>query len=297
MKIEQVIGNTYVIEAAELIPIYKTDEEHFIFLDTGLYAQRELIEEAIEEYGLKPVGILGSHAHIDHSGNHRYFREKYGIPVAFTLGEAGMCANDCGLKENFHMFNLEFLRNNPRFYEMITKTDVIIDPEEERFDFCGAEFRIIPVPGHSVDQIAVITPDNVMYVADACLTENELSSLKIPYNLCISEVLKSLDVIAGYTCDKYVFAHYGIEDELETSVRVYREKIDKILDDIYGLVSGEMTEEQLLKALCDKYGMLSSNPARTPLYLRFAKSYFDCLVDCGRLKLIGHDGITYYSKD
>lgn len=297
MKIEQVKGNTYVIEAAELIPIYKTDEEHFIFLDTGFSWEREALDETLAEYGLTPSGVLGSHAHIDHSGNHGYYREKYGIPVAFTIGEAGMCASDCCLKGNYHMFNPNFLKDNPTYSEMVTKTDVIIDTDKEGFAFCGAEFTIVPAPGHSVDQIAVITPDNVMYVADACLTVEELSNIKIPYNLSISGVLKSLDVIERYKCDKYIFAHYGVEDELESPVKAYKEKICKVLDDIYGIIEGEMTETELIKALCEKYGMLSSNPARTPLYFRLTKSCFDYLVDQGRLKVTGHRGITYYSKD
>ena len=296
MKIEQVKGNTYVIRAAQMIPIYKTDEKHFVFLDTGLYAQREMIEDALKEYGLTPVGILGSHAHVDHSGNHAYFRKKYGIPLCMSLGEAGMCVNESALKLCYSQFNLEHLKENPRFLELITDTDVVIKAGVGSVNFCGADFQIIPVPGHTIDQIAVITPDNVMYVADACVSKAELDAIKIPYNLCVEIVISSMENLKGHGCDKYIFAHYGVEDEIEPAIDFYTQRINTILDDIMSVVEGEMTEDEIMKGLCEKYGMLSSNPDRAPLYKRFAGSYIEYLLDLGRLARTAHDGIVYYKS-
>ena len=71
MKLTQVKGNTWVLEGFELIPLYKVDEGHCILLDTGLAQEREELEQALEEAGLTPVGILCSHAHVDHAGNNR----------------------------------------------------------------------------------------------------------------------------------------------------------------------------------------------------------------------------------
>ncbi|MBR6349131.1 MAG: MBL fold metallo-hydrolase [Lachnospiraceae bacterium] len=296
MKITHVKGNTYVIEASQLIPIYKTDETHFILLDTGLYMQRDKIEQAFKEAGLTPAGILGSHAHVDHSGNHAYFRRKYNIPVCMSLGEAGMSVNESALKLNYSQFNLEHLRKEPRFHELIFDTDVIIMPDVEEIEFCGVRFKIIHVPGHTIDQIAVITPDNVMYVADACLSKTELDVIKIPYNLCVEQVVESMEKLKEYKCDKYIFAHYDVKDEIGPVVDYYRQRINQIIDDIYSLVEGEMTEEELMKALCVKYGMLSSRPDRVPLYQRFAHSYFEYLLDLGRLEMTAHEGISYYRR-
>ena len=91
MKLTQVRGNTWVIEAMALIPFYKLDSRRVILLDTGLREEGEAIEQTLLKHGLEPAGILCSHVHVDHCGNNRYFQEKYGIPVALTPSEAGMC--------------------------------------------------------------------------------------------------------------------------------------------------------------------------------------------------------------
>ena len=89
MELEQVKGNTWVLKSWELIPLYKVDDHHCVLLDTGTYDQRDELEEALQAAGLTPVGILGSHAHIDHMGSYGYLQKEYGAQLALSLGEAG----------------------------------------------------------------------------------------------------------------------------------------------------------------------------------------------------------------
>ena len=86
MKVEHVKGNTWVLIDWEYIPFYKVDEEHCILLDTGTHEQREDLENTLLDLGLTPVGILGSHAHIDHMGSFAYLQRKYGAKLALTRG-------------------------------------------------------------------------------------------------------------------------------------------------------------------------------------------------------------------
>ena len=89
MELEQVKGNTWVLKSWELIPFYKLDDSHCILLDTGLNDQREDLEGSLREAGLTPVGVICSHAHIDHMGNVAYLKQTYGTQLAMSLGEAG----------------------------------------------------------------------------------------------------------------------------------------------------------------------------------------------------------------
>ena len=97
MELEHVLGNTWVFKSWELIPFYKVDESHCILLDTGLNDQREDLEESLQREGLTPVGVICSHAHIDHMGNVAYLKEKYGTQLAMSLGEAGHQMSYLGL--------------------------------------------------------------------------------------------------------------------------------------------------------------------------------------------------------
>ena len=75
MKLIQIKGNTWVADGLEMIPFYKLDQQHCILLDSGFQVEREALEGALQKAGLTPVGILNSHAHVDHCGNNRYFQE------------------------------------------------------------------------------------------------------------------------------------------------------------------------------------------------------------------------------
>ena len=101
MELKQAKGNTWYLEDWQLIPLYKVDAHRCILLDSGLYAQRQEIEETLALDGLTPIGILGSHDHNDHSSNHHYFQQKYHLPVALPLGEAAVCCTAENLKSLF----------------------------------------------------------------------------------------------------------------------------------------------------------------------------------------------------
>ena len=62
MELERVKGNTWVLKSWELIPLYQVDDTRCILLDTGTVDQRAELEAALDQAGLTPVAILGSHA-------------------------------------------------------------------------------------------------------------------------------------------------------------------------------------------------------------------------------------------
>lgn len=107
METQHVLGNTWVFKSWELIPFYKVDEHHCILLDTGLNDQREELEEALQREGLTPVGVICSHAHIDHMGNVAYLKEKYGTKLAMSLGEAGHQMSYLGLNITNYLMSPE----------------------------------------------------------------------------------------------------------------------------------------------------------------------------------------------
>lgn len=89
MKLIQVRGNTFCIDTGmTAIPIYKINDEEIIMLDTGWVKEREGIENLLEENSLRIVGIINSHAHIDHIGNNDCFKKKYNCLIAMSAFEA-----------------------------------------------------------------------------------------------------------------------------------------------------------------------------------------------------------------
>ena len=167
MKLTQVKGSTWVLEANELIPLYLLDDRRCVLLDSGLAKEREEIEKTLLEAGLEPAGILCSHAHVDHCANNRYFQEKYHLPVALTAPEAGMCSSILNLKCYRLLVSPDAAEQE--MSEMVHVPDLILPPVDGPIRLAGAMFRILHTPGHSSVHICAVTPDNVCYTVDALM--------------------------------------------------------------------------------------------------------------------------------
>ena len=128
MELEQVKGNTWVLKSWELIPFYKLDDSHCILLDTGLNDQREDLEGSLREAGLTPVGVICSHAHIDHMGNVAYLKQTYGTQLAMSLGEAGHQMSYLGLNITNYLMSPEDVVESPPLHGTPCLADRIILP-------------------------------------------------------------------------------------------------------------------------------------------------------------------------
>ncbi len=295
MELTQVKENTWVIEANQLIPLYKLDSSRCVLLDSGLLQEREELEETLAAAGLTPVGVLCSHAHVDHCANNGYFQEKYGTQIALTYPEAGMCASLLTLK-------CYFLTLSPGTVEresacMIHRPDVILPPQDGPFSFCGAEFRIIHTPGHSAGHICTITPDNVCYTADALLSRALLNA-KLPYNLSQQMALESREKLRKLDCRQYVMAHRGIcpREEIDRLIDANQNLVRRRAEEILSLVDGPMTASQIDEKACTLYQLFTHKPRRSLRFERNVRFFIEYLVDTGRLAEHCQNGATYYSK-
>ena len=295
MKLIQVKENTWVIEANQLIPLYKLDEKRCVLLDTGLLEEREELEHTLSGAGLTPVGVLCSHAHVDHCANNGYLQGKYGTKIALTYPEAGMCASVLTLK-------CYFLTLSPGTVEresacMVHTPDVIIPAEDGPFPFCGAEFQIVHTPGHSAGHICTITPDSVCYTADALLSR-EMQNAKLPYNLSHQLAQASREKLRGLGCAAYIMAHRGVcsSGEIGPLLDANRALIQRRAEDILALVEEPMTACQIDERACVLHQLLTRKPRRSLRFERNVRFFIEYLVDTGRLTETCKNGAAYYVR-
>lgn len=295
MNLTQIKGSTWVLEGIEYIPLYKLDDSRCILLDTGLLQEREDLEGALRSAGLTPVGILCSHAHVDHCANSEYLQEKYNTKVALTAPEAGMCSSLLTLK-------CYFLTLSPGTVEresscMIHIPDVIIPPADGPFSFCGADFRIVHTPGHSSGHVCTVTPDNVCYTADALLSR-EMLGAKLPYNLSQQMALDSREKLRGLGCDAYIMAHRGVCSGAEIGglIDANQELVRRRAEEILSLVEQPMTASQIDEAACVLYKLFTHKPPRSLRFERNVRFFIEYLVDTGRLNEVCQNGATYYVR-
>lgn len=295
MELRQIKGNTWVAEAMELIPFYQLDESRCILLDTGLLEEREELEQALLSQGLRPVGVLCSHAHVDHCGNSGYFQQKYGTKIALTAPEAAMCANILTLKCYFLTLPPDMVARESSC--MVHTPDVIIPPEDGTFSFCGADFQIIHTPGHSAGHICTITPDNVCYTADALLSR-EMLRAKLPYNLSHQAAADSREKLRGLHCAQYIMAHRGIcsQEEAEELIDENQALLRRRAEEILSLIVRPMSASQINEAVCIQDELFTKKPRRALRFERNIRFFVEYLTDRGQLETICKNGIVYYRR-
>ena len=296
MELEQVKGRTWVLKDWELIPLYRIDDRRCVLLDSGLVEQREAMTVALLQAGLIPVGILCSHAHIDHMGNNAYLKETYGTKLAMPLGEAGHQCSYLGLNVPNYILSEQDIQHSPSLQGTPCLADRIILPNEEQIEFCGAIFDIIHTPGHTSDHICVRTPDNVLYLADAVMTGRTLHHSKFPYAFNMKEYLASMGKLRKEEAEFYIAAHYGVYTEILPFIDMEARFLSERMLDLLDLVEEYTTPKLMAAAICRAYEITPETLQDLAYFEAASQSYINYLRDLGYLEATMTDNIIRYRR-
>jgi len=296
MEIKKVKGNTYCIDTGmTYIPFYKISDQEIIMLDSG-WAEGEGkgIDTLLENNNLKVMGIICSHAHIDHIGNNSYLKNKYNCIIAMPAYEAHICSSAINLKVYYNSQTLSDIKEH--FGHMVCETDIMILDNQEQIDVCGIKFRILHTPGHSPDHICIITPDEVAYLGDAVISYEVMAGAKMPYAFILSEDLKSKEKLYDLKCSKYIVAHKGIYDDItkliKDNIDFYRSRAKSV----YDAIEGAMTMEDIMKSASKAFSIRLKSIYKYVVIERMLRSYVEYLKETGMIELIMENGFLKYRK-
>jgi len=99
---------------------------------------------AVEEAGLKPEIIIDTHAHVDHIGANKDFKEKYQIPLCLHKADLGLLRN-C-LQSGIAL--MLGAKPSPEPDRFLSEGDVV--------PLGSGELEVIHLPGHSPGSIGLI---------------------------------------------------------------------------------------------------------------------------------------------
>ena len=299
MKISHIKGNTHVIDTGIVtIPFYRLNDGEVILLDSGWNKDGEELRRVLGEIGFTVKGILNSHAHPDHMGNNQYFREMDGAVTAMSEAEAWVYANSLNLKIFYNILTIEEIEEE---YEgMFHTPDILIPKGAGEIDLLGVNFKLLHFPGHSADQLAIITPDNIMYVGDLVLSERVLHGSKIPYDFYLKQDLESKARVKTAEADCYILAHAGIVENLaelaalaEKNIRYFKDKAREI----YELAEDNSTMDDIFKKAKAVMRINITTPQRYAVVIRMLRSNVEYLEYKGYLTKVIDDGYIKYRKN
>lgn len=296
MNIINVKGNTYCIDTGmSNIPFYKLNSNEIIMLDTGLKkGEREIIDSVLESNNFKVVGIINSHAHIDHIGNNSYLKNKFNCTIAMSNYESLICSSIPNLKLYYAAYALHDIKE--KFGHMICETDIRIYDNDNEVEICNTKFKIIHTPGHSPAHICIITPDDVAYLGDALVSYELMEGAKMPYAYILSEDMKSKAKLYDLICSKYIVAHKGIYDNIQKLIDDNIDFYENRSNVIYSFIDKPMTMEEILKIACNEFNINIYDIKKYNMMSMMLKSYVEYLYDIGKLNGIIDDGLLKYKK-
>ena len=283
MELRHVLGRTWVAEASTaLLPIYRVTDTDIILIDTG-YAKldRTGLTALIEDRGFHLRGIICSHAHFDHSGNVHYLQQRCGAKAAAHIIEAGISVNPDAYRANY--VALTYGKSREFFLEECFVADTIIGPEDDFLDFCGVRFGILQLPGHSAGHIGVVTPDNVAYVGDCLIDQQQIDSAKLPTSMFIARDLQSKEFLRRTQYDAYILAHKSVVTDIaplvDSNIAFIHRKAEELLNDL----TDGMTFAQWISTFCQRENIRTKNELKFSIIERNFSNFVDWLTDEGRI--------------
>lgn len=294
LSLQPLNGNTFYINTGLLgITAYKANEHDLILLDCGMgYSDCDAIIDLVDSLGMRVSSIIASHCHVDHIGSSERLKEKYGCKIYMPSLESDACRYYEVLKSNFPYMSIDMVKKY--FKTMHCQPDYEYPPEDLTLTVDGAEFKIIFTPGHSLANVCIITPDNVMHMGDTVIGRAEMAHNRLVYTFSIGMDIETKEKIRGIKCVKYVAVHNGVYDDIDSLLDENIAYLRKTAEMIYDLITEPMSVENLIESFYDTYGLGGRNMITCALIERSIRPYIEYLWDEGRLDCICEKGIVKY---
>ncbi len=282
MVIEQISGNTWcVADKSVTVPFYRLDENRVVLLDSGLDTEPYVSEFVRLMEPFSVAAIIATHAHPDHLGTIQHY-QNLGAKIYMPGFEAGCMESAPNLKSWYSLFCLTEIEKY--FSHIIFDADYRLDKSCDRLTIEGNTFGILHAPGHTMDQICVMTPDHVLYLADALLSLHECQRAKLPYTFSHRLDHQTWEMLGNIEADSYVLAHGGMAPDLKELIGMNEKCFSDCAAKILDLICQPMTFEQLLEKVIINFGLRQNASVYVfRVYERNLKSFVEYLCDIGKL--------------
>lgn len=294
--LEPVLGNTYcIVTGYARIPLFKLGGGRVVLIDSGLAVpDRAGIFELLQKEGLRVAAVLTSHAHIDHTGNHKALQQEHGAVIYMTPFDAAVSESPMNLKA--YLYGTSYRGVMDYGASMLCRADRIIYPEDIQVEVEGARFSILRLPGHAPEHLGFITPDGVAYVADALMSDKVLDSVRIPYCMCCELDLQTKQMLRNTNYARYIIPHNGLYDDIKALVDRNIQKLQEKIEIVAELADRYLTMEELVAKSMAAMGVSGDTVYKIKVAGRNIQVFAEHLLDTGRLVQRADRGIIRYVR-
>ena len=215
-------GNTWYIQSPANIGLFKLNDHEVILIDSGNDKEAaKKILSIINTHNWKLKLIINTHSNADHVGGNAYAQEKTGCRVAATYTEAAFIQEPL-LEPSFLFgaFPNSKLRNKFLQATHSHVTDIIAS----RGPILDTPLQAIPLPGHFMDMIGIMTPDKILFIADSLFGRDILNKYHITFIYNVKSFLETLTLLATTEADLFIPSHATPTDSISQLVEINKHK-------------------------------------------------------------------------
>ena len=276
MELIKVGEKTYYIKNPTNIGIYKIDEENVYLIDSGndKDAGKKIIK-IVEEQGWKIKGIINTHSNADHIGGNKVIQDRTGSAIYAYNIEKSFTENPI-LEPSFLYGGYPFKDLRNKF--LLAKESTVTNIENNLPE--GLEY--ISLKGHFFDMIGIKTSDDVYFLADSLFSEETIMKYHLFFIYDVREYLNTLDYLDTLKGSLFIPSHCEASTDIKLLTSLNRNKIHEVLDVITKYCEKEVTFEEILKYIFDKYSLVM-NANQYVLIGSTIRSYLSYLYDEGKI--------------
>ena len=269
-------GNTYYYKAYTNVGVYLLENNEVILIDACDHKRMVRgLDRLITENGWTVKTIIDTHCHVDHICGNRYFYDKYNCRILSTKMEQGFISYP-DLEPKFYYSGIDTDKTKNPFF-LVEPSDSEIITAENTPD----GFKIIPLPGHSFEMIGVRTPDNVVFLADAVLSQKTVDEYKLPFFYNVNESIETLHNIIDMKADWFVPSHSEVTTEIAPLCEHNIKAMKNIKELVYEICEGRSFDDMFC-VLMDKLE-LTIKSEKYPMYSNMLRNYLQSLVEDERI--------------
>ena len=287
-------GNTWCIELRVMIPVFLCEGGDAILLDSGYAEDRAELLRLLAEKNLRVRAIIGSHAHRDHCGNHAWFQENCSAEIVMPRQEAVFAASYAGMRAIYAPASAARLAQ--LLPGLVFQADKMIAAGENLIEIGGFAFLLYDLPGHTFGHTGIMTPDHVLYVADAVLDEKTLAHSKLLSIMDWREDAISKERIKDICADAYILAHCCITDRIGELIQYNHAVKKKQAREISRWLheKGPITLSEAERLVWNRLCLHSQKDLSQIVYQRNLRCLLEYLIQTGDLKMNFDGGTEVY---
>lgn len=269
-------GNTYYYKAYTNVGVYYAGNNEVVLIDACDHKRMVRgLDRILCEKGWKVKTIISTHCHVDHICGNRFFSDKYGCEILCTKTEQGFIRKP-DLEPNFYYSGIDTEKSKNPFF--------LVEPSEPHIineNNMPEGFEIVPLPGHAFEMIGVRTPDDVLFLADAVLSEKTVDEYKLPFFYNVNDSIETLGKICEMRAEYFVPSHSEITKDIAPLCRHNIKAMKKIKELVYEICEGKGFDDMFC-ALMERME-LSIKTEKYPMYSLMLRNYLQSLVEDDRI--------------